>query len=392
MSETSIHLLVAVTHHSSARLLKGQLAYFRGKGYRVTLLASPGAEAQELAAAEGARLVEVDMQREISLASDVRALLKIYRFMGEDKPDLVNAGTPKAGLLVLLAAALRRVRCRIYTLRGLRLETAQGIQRIVLWVAEWLACRLAHRVICISPSLKERAIHLALLSARKAAVIRNGSSNGIEVQAYELDRSVKQSAASLRTRLGIVGSSVVIGFVGRLSRSKGLPELLAACELLIAEGVSLQLLLVGARENTREAVGENILMRIEKAPHIHWVGEVSSPIVYYAAMDIFVLPTHREGFGNVLIEAAAAGLPVVATRVPGCIDAVADGETGILVPPRNPEALARALKYYISDAELRSTHGANGKARVTALFERRQVWEGMEQFYRQILLDKAPGS
>lgn len=390
MSSTrSPHLLLAVTHHTSARFLRGQPTYFSAAGYRVSVVSSDGPVARDLAASEPVRLLTVDLPREISPLRDARALGKLLWQLTRDRPDVVNAGTPKAGLLVLLAAALTGVRCRVYTMRGLRLESARGPLRRILWLMEWLTCRLAHRVVCISPSLRARALELKLLPPGKAVVIGGGSSNGIDLSVFRPDPGIRKAAESLRHDLGISSEEVVVGFVGRLARAKGVPELLDACERLRRDGLPFHLLLAGAREDTQEAVSSDVIARIEGASHLHWVGEVSNPLPYYGAMDLLVLPSHREGFGNVLIEAAAMGLPVITSRIPGCVDAVAEGATGLLVEPQNTDQLAHALRVYVTDARLRREHGENGRARVLAEFGRERIWDGLQVLYRDLMLRHA---
>jgi lipopolysaccharide/colanic/teichoic acid biosynthesis glycosyltransferase/glycosyltransferase involved in cell wall biosynthesis len=373
-------VLVAITDPMSTRLLRGQLAYLREAGFAVALLSSPGEDARRMAADEGAALVEVPMAREISPLRDLAALLAIVRALRRMRPDVVNAGTAKAGLLVTLAAWLVRVPSRVYTLRGLRLETTRGPLRALLWTLERLTCALAHRVVCVSPSLRARAVEVGVVPAAKTVVIGGGSSNGVELARFGAVHDAR--AAGLRAELGVDGAPVA-GFVGRIVRDKGIEELAAAWAALRDEFPAARLLLVGPLE-AGDPVSPASVDALRADPRVHLAGGVDDPAPYYRLMDVLVLPTYREGFPNVLLEAGASGLPVVATRVPGCVDAVAEGETGSLVPARDADALAAALRPYLADAELRRRHGAAARERVAARFGRERIWEGLAALYREL--------
>ena len=158
----------------------------------------------------------------------------------------------------------------------------------------------------------------------------------------------------------------MIGFVGRVVRDKGIVELVAACRELRRRDARMHLMIVGIEDET--AIPPDAAAALEADPRIHWKGGDWNTPPLYAAMDIVVLPTYREGFPNVPLEAAAMELPTVATRIAGCTDAIEDGVTGLLVPPRDAMALAAALRRYIESAELRRRHGRAARERVARMF------------------------
>jgi glycosyltransferase involved in cell wall biosynthesis len=176
----------------------------------------------------------------------------------------------------------------------------------------------------------------------------------------------------------------VAGYVGRLVTDKGIAELWQAWTVLRERHPDLHLLLVGPFEDT-DPVPPAVRQGLETDPRVHLAGMDWNTPPLYAAMDLLVLPTYREGFPNVLLEGASMGLPVVATRVPGCVDAVRDGETGTLVPARDPAALAAALDAYVADPALRRARGRAGRARVAAEFRQEVVWEGIFAEYDRLL-------
>jgi glycosyltransferase involved in cell wall biosynthesis len=337
---------------------------------------------EKLVQEEGVQFFPVPMAREISPFQDLRSLIRIFFLLRRLRPAATNFSTPKAGLLGTIAAALARVPCRIYTLRGLRLETAAGIKRRLLWVSEWLACRSSHVTVCISESLRKQAAHLGLVEASRTRVFGNGSSNGID--AAHFARTSPGAVDGLKSALGIPPNAPVIGFVGRLVRDKGIPELVDAFRQLSPSRPELRLLLVGDFEEGDPVPGE-VRRYIEAEPRIVHAGFVSNVAPYYAIMDVFAFPTHREGFGGASLEAQASGVPVVASRATGVVDSVIDNETGLLVPVGDANALSAGICRLLDDPELRRRMGAAGKARARKEFAPEIIWRGLADLYGELI-------
>lgn len=377
-------LLIAVTDSMALLLLRGQLRAAREQGFEVTVLSNPGETATRIAAAEDVPHLPVLMERGMAPLRDLAAL---WRLVGELRvlgPDVVDASTPKAGLLVLLAAWLTGVPCRVHTLRGLRFETTGGATRMLLSTMTRLTCALAQRVICISPSLRQRALELGMVDPDKAVVLGAGSSNGIDLDRFTACDVSRARARELRRELRIGVGDPVMGFVGRLARDKGFIEMAEAWCSLRERYPRLCWLIIGPPDDT-DPVPPELIEQLADDPRVFLLGRRDDTVPLYLAMDVLVLPTYREGFGNVLIEAAALEIPVVATAVTGCLDAVADGENGILVPPRDAGALAAAVARYLDSPELRARHGRAGRARTAALFAQEQLWARLHGEYRMLL-------
>ena len=384
MSSSRITVLHAVTDSISTVLMRGQSAYLKANGFDPALLSSPGKELKQIGVLEDIPVFHVSMRREISPVRDLRSFFEIWRLLRRIKPAICNSGTPKAGLLVGLAAWFNRVPNRIYTLRGLRLETAKGLKKTILTVTEKIACFSAHRVVCVSGSLRERAIALRLVARSKTVLLGGGSSNGVDASRFEPTPERLVSAAALRQSLEILPDQPVIGFAGRFTRDKGLPELVAAFRLIHEELQEAVLLLVGDFEEG-DPVPDEIRDAIRQHPGIRHVRFTSHIERYYLVMNVFVLPTHREGFPNTVLEAQAAGLPVITTSATGAVDSIEDGITGVIVPVGDASRLSKAVLLLLSDPIKLQAMGRLGRERVLRHFRNETVWGAMVSLYRVML-------
>jgi glycosyltransferase involved in cell wall biosynthesis len=385
-----VRLLHVTTIPMSLTFLRGQVGYMQARGLQIHALSSPGAELDTFAERERVGVSAVAMPRRITPFRDLLAVLRILREMRRIRPAIVHAHTPKGGLLGMIAATAHRVPVRIYHMRGLPLMGATGLKRRLLWSTEWLACRLAHQVYCVSRSVRREAVEAGICPPEKITVLLGGSGNGVDAAGrFDPDAQGEAVRAEARARLGIPPDAVVIGFVGRIVRDKGVMELAEAWRQLRERYPHLHLLLVGPFEPQDPVpAGTERLLREDSRVHLAGMDWNTPPL--YAAMDLVALPTYREGFPNVPLEAAAMRLPVVATRIPGCVDALADGVTGLLVPPRDATALRDALARYLDDPELRLLHGAAGRERVLQEFRQEAIWAALHAEYRRLLAQLSP--
>ncbi len=373
------HIVIGVTSAQTCLILRDRLTALREAGFRVTLIASPGSLMFELALHEGVEPVAVPMARAISPVRDAISLLRLWRVLRSARPDVVEFSTPKAGLLGMLAAVAAGVPKRVYLLRGLRLETASGIKKTILGLAERISAACAQTVLCTSASLRAQALALRIAPAEKLRVLGTGSSIGVDTERFA------PGPGTMRPKLGIPHSAEVIGFTGRLTRDKGLPELIEAFERIVTLRRRAYLLLVGWFDEAEDAVSPALREVIARHPRIVCTGFVADAAPYYRAMDVFALPTLREGFPNAVLEASATGLPVVTTLSTGARDAVVPEVTGFLVPPQNAEALEEALVRLLSGKELRDRMGRAGRAWVKANFSQNAVLEENAAFFHGLI-------
>jgi glycosyltransferase involved in cell wall biosynthesis len=381
---------MAVNSAIALGFLQGQLQFFQDRGFDVNVLCPERRKDEwDVARPQGVPIIEVPMEREIAPLRDLMSLWRLWRTMLMLRPAVTNVGTPKAGLLGGFAAWLSRVPCRFYTLHGLRFETTKGLRRRLLIYAERLACRFAHRVICVSQSVREGAIASGLTSRERTVVFGSGSCNGVDASRFAATPELVRRAAKLRCQLGIPAQAPVVAFVGRLTSDKGIPELMEAFLQLAAQFPDLRLLLVGCFED-EDPLPVATRRCVETHPHVIFAGPVQDTAAYYAIADVLVLPSHREGLPTVVLEAQAAGKPVVGASATGIVDLVVDGETGLLFPVRDVPALAEALAKLITDKALASKLGLAGQEQVIRKFQQEQIWEALYREYLGFLRMKEP--
>ena len=386
-SSTNNRLLIAVTSPLACTFYKGVIGHLQRAGFEPTMMSGPGEGLATLSMDENVPNLAVPMKREIAPISDAISLFRIYRKIRRLRPYLVDASTPKAGLLVSMAAWAARVPCRVYTLRGLRLETTTGLKRAVLWAGEWISCACSHKVICVSPSLRARVIELGFVSPCKATAPGKGSGIVDPRRFFPHDRHSPATMA-LRQSLGIPDGVPVVGFVGRFVRDKGIGELVEAFRNLRRTYPDLHLLLVGDFEDG-DPVKPEVRRFIESEPAILRPGFVADSAPYYGLMDVLALPTYREGFPGVPLEAQASGIPVVTTSATGAIDSVVDPITGFIVPVGDARALTNAIGKLLENPELRARMGEAGRLRVEREFLPQVIWDAKVALYRDLMVERS---
>jgi glycosyltransferase involved in cell wall biosynthesis len=380
-----IKIIHIVTVPLTLVFLRGFLRSLLAKGYEVEVVSSPGPLLDEFGEQEGIPTWAVEMPRKIDPLADLRALRQLVSILKERKPDLIDSQTPKGGLLGTMAGFLSGVPVRIYHMRGLPLETARGVRKQILRTTEWISCHLSHRTLAVSKSMAELAIRELLVSRSRIKVLAGGSGQGVDTeQRFNPDKQGSTTRQDVRNEMNIPPDAIVIGFIGRIVRDKGVIELIDAWKKLDSQGKHLHLVIVGPWEE-QDPVPAATRQTIENDPCIHVVGFSSDTPKYYTMMDLVVLPTYREGFPIVPLEAAAMALPVVASSIPGCQEAVEDGKTGLLVPVKDSEALRNAIQYYLDEPSIRIAHGAAGRVRAIAQFRQEVFWEAIEKEYRSLL-------
>ncbi len=333
----------------------------------------------------GCKVFPVEITRKISPLKDLAAICKLTRHFNREKYDIVHAHTPKGGFISMISAFLAGISNRVYTIHGLVLETSAGLKKKLLWLSEWLVCKLATKVLVVSHSLKKRVLEEKLCPASKMQILGDGTACGINLEKFKTTEKTAELRRQTRERLNIPQDAKVIGFVGRIVPDKGIKCLIDAFEMVQRKSDNVYLLLMGTFETTRETVDEETKQRITNNSRAIYGGSVNDICPYYLAMDVFVLPSRREGFGLTLIEAGALGLPTIATKVTGCVDAVVDNVTGLLVDSDNYKQLAEAMLKLLGNPELRKEFGRMGRERVKRVFDSKRLIAKHMELYKKIL-------
>ncbi|MBR4863358.1 MAG: glycosyltransferase [Oscillospiraceae bacterium] len=305
---------------------------------------------------EGVRYIPVAMKRGISL-SGLGAVWKLYNIFRKEKFDLVQFSTPNASLYASLAAALAGVPVRLYCQWGIAYVGFSGFKRKVFKAVEKLVCSLATRVSPDSYGNLRFAAQEGLYRPEKGCVVWNGSASGVNLTKF--DHNQKELwRQQLRAHYGIAPETTVFGFVGRITGDKGINELFTAFRQLPENAV---LMLVGREEKT-ESLQPELYQWAKSEPRILWCGYTDKVEQFLAAMDVYLLPSYREGFGSGVIEAEAMGVPVIVTDIPGPTDAMKKDVTGLTVPAKDATALQAAMLRLLEDTALRQSLGDAGIA------------------------------
>lgn len=315
-----------------------QLKYLANNGFDVTVICSNSSTLQKKLG-ESIHFCPIEIPRGISIGGSISAIKKLTVFFRKEKFDLIQYSTPNAAFYSSIASRIVRCKVRNYHLMGFRYLGASGKGKFLLKLLEKVACWNSTSIECVSKSNMEIGIAERLFSREKATVVWNGSTGGVDLARFDFNKRA-QWRREVRDELGYDKDDFVYGFVGRITRDKGINELLSA--FLKLEDSS-KLLLVGDIERDSK-LDENMLAKVQNDPRICFHSFVSDIERYYAAIDVLILPSYREGFGNVVIEAGAVGTPAIVSNIPGPIDAVEDGKTAFIVKAKDTSSLLNAMR------------------------------------------------
>ncbi|MDM1047942.1 glycosyltransferase family 4 protein [Sphingobacterium hotanense] len=337
------------------------------------LACSPSDELFELSSKLGFTAVPVNITREISPFSDLVSIFKLYLFIRRNKIDSVIGHTPKGGLVAMVAAFLAGVENRFYFRHGIIYETSSGLKRKLLKGIEKLTGRLANQIICVSNDVKKISERDGLNANYKNMLLGLGTCNGIDVNnKFNPDKYSDSEVTNLRERLGISEDSLVVGYVGRIVRDKGINELVSAWKLLKQKYTNIVLLLVGPIEE-RDSISSDTISIIRNDNTIINTGFVLDSSLYFKLMNLFILPTYREGFPTVSLEASSMRLPVLITKATGCKESIIEGVTGLFVK-NDPSDIATQIDCYLQNESMRLLHGGNGRKFVSENFDQEKIW------------------
>jgi glycosyltransferase involved in cell wall biosynthesis len=364
--------------------LRSQIDALVAAKHEVILISSPVEGADALERIAGVRFVPIDVPRGIAPLRDLAALVSMYRLFRSLRPDVAHSTTPKAGLLCAVAGVLACVPVRLHTFTGQPWLDVSGPVRWFSKASDWLIARLNTHCYADSPSQRDFLIAEGLCRTEDLSVLGSGSLAGVDVARFN-SASLAGRGLKCREMLAIPHTARVVLFIGRVTLDKGLLELTDAFSRVKAVDPEPYLVIVGPTEPKRDPLPPALLRALASDERIKMTGYDPEPEKYLAMADLLCLPSYREGFGNVVIEAGALGVPTVGTRINGLRDAVVDGVTGLLVPPKNAAALADALASLLKDDVRRRQMGNAARERALNLFDARIVNGRVLEEYRRLL-------
>lgn len=371
-------LRISTVPESLVMLLKGQLQML-SKYYNVLAVSSPGEKLEVIEKREGVRTIAIPMERRISLVKDFISLIRLIVLFVKEKPDMVHSITPKAGLLSMLAAWITRVPVRMHTFTGLVFPTATGKMQKLLIAMDRLTCFCATHINPEGEGVKRDLIDYKITS-KPLHIIANGNVNGIDLEYFDRTPEVMEKARPYREE-GIF----TFCFVGRMVKDKGINELVRSFLRLYQENGRVRLLLVGPFEKKLDPVLPEVEELILHHPRVCCVGFQGDVRPFLAASDALVFPSYREGFPNVVIQAGAMGLPAIVTDINGCNEIVLPELNGMVIPPKNEQALYEAMKYFVTHPEDVEKMAANARPLIASRYEQQRVWDALLAEYKSII-------
>lgn len=348
------------------------------QSYDITLVANFAGDPPELPFSAGLQLKTIVIERNIRVFADVRALLALILFFREQKFAAVHSVTPKAGLLSMLAARMVRVPQRFHTFTGQVWVTRKGFFRAFLRQLDRVLFACSTHVLVDSPSQRQFLLDESIITSAKSSVLGDGSICGVDVRRFRPDATAR---STLRSEWGVPSQGFVFLFAGRINRDKGVGELIQAFAGMEYARHQAYLLLLGGSEDDILQELDASLQKLGR--HVIRKDWTDKPEAFMAAADVFCLPSHREGFGSVIIEAAACGLPAVGSRIYGITDAIEDGATGLLHEAGNVRDLQEKMNLLLDDRSLVARLSKQAKDRAYHRFAVQRVVEEMCSFYRE---------
>lgn len=364
----------------------GQFKYLAEHGYNIHMMCSYGEGVVEFSRRNGIIYKENEFTRSVTPFKDLRAFFVLCQYIRKEKFDAVFGHTTKDSLLLMMGAWLLGVKNRVYYRHGLLYTTQKGIKRMILLLEERFVSALATRIVNVSPSLAEIAVKDKLNSQSKQYIFNKGTCGGIDAKSmFNPSNLQSKKRADLIAQYNLDGCDLKFGFCGRFCKDKGIEELVGAFKLFKKKhaDLKLKLFLIGTLDS-RDSISSSLFDQLHNDPDIVTTGFVSRSIIpyYYSLMDVFVLPSHREGYPTVVLETSAMSIPVLTTKAHGCIDSIENGVTGMYIP-FDPKGICDVMEKML-DKNRRDEMGKKGRERVIANYDYAVMWPAILDFYKTL--------
>ena len=369
-------IIRTVTVSTSLDFCRDVMIKMRAMGYDMVAVTSPGPELDRMRDDDGFHCVAVPMKRHISPISDLVSLVRLIGVFMKERPWVVHSMTPKAGLLCMMAACLTRVPVRVHTFTGLVWPTATGLKRRLLMMTDKITCACATHVIPEGKGVMDD-LRSGGITHKPMRVLGHGNVKGVDMEHFDPARFEPHDSRGVFTFL----------FVGRIVGDKGINELVEAFARLHEELPNTRLMMVGNYETELDPVSQDTCRLIDAMDSIETPGTKRGDdlVRAYAEADCFVMPSYREGFPNVVLEAGAMGLPSVVTDINGSREIVENGKNGLVVPPRDATSLYDAMRLMATDSEARQRMAREARPMIASRFERGYVQQCQIEFYKEVM-------
>ena len=359
-------------------LLKGQLKFIN-QYFDVFGVSSEGKELDDVARDEGVRTVPLNMSRQFTPLRDLVSLMKMILLFRKESPDIVHSHTPKAGIVAMLAAFLCNVPNRLHTVAGLPVMNKVGLTRIILLAVEWITCKCATKIYPNSKGLETFLTDVVNVPSKKLKVLGSGSSNGVDTRYFNLTPDLQESSKIFKTKYGL-DDCFVFTFIGRIVKDKGIEELIDAYGRLSSEVENVRLVITGWEEPLTDPISNHSQAILKNNTGIVCTGFMDDIRPSLGASDCLVLASYREGFPNVVMQAACMNVPSIVSNINGCNEIIQDGSNGLVVEPKSTDDLYYAMKRLESDRGLLSDLAAKSRDSVVEKYDR-------EKFQKIILAE-----
>lgn len=372
---------VSTVPESLLILLRNQLKFLNNH-FEVIGIASPGEELDLVSVNEKIRVIPLSMHRRINVFQDCISIIKMYKILKKEKPFIIHSITPKAGLVTMTAGFFAGVPHRIHTFTGLIFPSREGIMRIILMNVDRLICSFATIIIPEGAGVRNDLIKFNI-TRKNINVIANGNVNGIDLEYFKLENATIKEAELLKSKIGIKQEDIVFTFIGRIVVDKGIIELMEAFKELLYELKNIKLLIVGTYEKL-DPLPDRTVKIINDHSEIIKVAFQNDIRPYLALSNVLVLPSYREGFPNVVLQAGAMNLPCIVTDVNGCNEIIKDSINGIIIPPKNIAKLKEAMMSLVLNPEERFNMSLNAREMIVKRYDQKFVWSELLKKYNSL--------
>ena len=368
---------------SIEKLLENQPRFF-SEYFNITLVSSDEKRLAKVASDQGVKYFPLEITRKITPLQDLRCLVRLVRFLRQEKPHFVHSHTPKAGIIGMLAAYIAGVPVRMHTVAGLPLMEATGVKRWILNMVEQITYFCSTHVYPNSRGLETFILQNKFCIPKKTKVLGSGSSNGIDTSYFDPEQVTQAQQFALKSELSIEPKDYVFCFVGRLVKDKGVNELIDAFIQISKKHLNAKLLIVGHTEVDLDPLLPKTQHNIEFNERIIEVGFQKDIRPYLAIADLFIFPSYREGFPNVILQANAMGVPCIVSDINGCNELIKQRENGLIVPTKNSKILKEQMELLLENPNYLKASKAEIRNFIRSNFEREVFWELLLKEYKAL--------